>query len=122
MTTDDLEAEGSRCWEEVLNHVVGVGDTYPHEDVKQNLRDAGLLVWNSEEGVDEKTALGFRFLLDERRSQLWFYLLFFLGRLGVCLCSHASPPPPPFLFPPPSVSLSLITADLPLHRLTIPCD
>eukprot|EP00911_Craspedida_sp_UC1_P002281 UC1_evm2s1729 len=101
-TVDELDTEATLRWERVLNVVVGTPGTRVDPKVKRILVDSGLMSRNNNTGgagvgaatatgsasastsagAHEKTALGFRFLLDERRAQLWFYALYYARSVG----------------------------------------
>ena len=102
-TVDELDTEATLRWERVLNVVVGTPGTRVDPKVKRILIDSGLMSRNNNTGgagvggaatatgsasastsagAHEKTALGFRFLLDERRAQLWFYALYYARSVG----------------------------------------
>eukprot|EP00051_Salpingoeca_urceolata_P031610 m.12257 g.12257 ORF g.12257 m.12257 type:complete len:477 (+) comp4211_c0_seq2:239-1669(+) len=80
-TAQALDEHQTSRWEAVLNFLVGTA-RLESEDVRNCLYHAGLKTIDAATGAEILTPLGFQFLLQDRRTQLWFYMLHFL-RNGV---------------------------------------
>eukprot|EP01147_Barroeca_monosierra_P009252 gene9252-10370_t len=86
VTIEDLDQYADQKWEDVLKYMVG-GDTLNQDAVKKALTISKLIAWRDDVKDFDISPLGFQFLLQDRQTQLWFYVIHFLK----CCQAEGSP-------------------------------
>eukprot|EP00055_Hartaetosiga_balthica_P005486 m.16186 g.16186 ORF g.16186 m.16186 type:complete len:455 (+) comp4578_c0_seq1:68-1432(+) len=80
VSQNNVQSMSDRSWELVLNYMMGSNWEGIESDgtVEANLKESGLMSIRTDldqEAVLYMTPLGFQFLLQDRQTQLWFYIL-----------------------------------------------